>query len=922
MTVPKLRIFISSPGDVAPERDRAEAVIKGVSATLDGITLEAVRWEGRPYSALSTFQTQIDKPSACDLVVSIFWKRLGTELPPEFNRADGTARTGTEFEFEEAMGAAKGREPPVPDILVFKKTAAITYTEERVDQERAEKRALDAFWSRWFRSAEGHFLAAFDSFTTPDQFARVFERALRGWIDERFRRTDWDIATQGSPFRGLETFDEAHGAVFFGRRRAVEQARAQMLATAERGFPALFLMGASGVGKSSLARAGLLPRLMRPLGAAPMMDQFRRAETLPGLWEGKPARGLARALFAAIPEIAQGDYRDAAALERLFETAPDMADTPIVAALDRWAAALQEAEQADAPPRTGAILLIDQLEQSFALPTEARALTARLLTRLAQTGRVWLVLTLRSDLYGSLQGDAPLFALKAQGATFDVLPPSPADIREMIEGPARAAGLTYQSVGGVSLAEALERDAGKEPGALPLLQFALKELFAKRTNEGLMTLEVYDKLGGVAGALAVTADAAIAAEPAEVQGALREVLGQLAHVDLAAKEVKDIARPIPQAAFPPGSPARRLADVLVAQRLILADGGADGATLRVAHENLFEKWPAAKTLLAADRQARDLRSQLERQAKAWGAAEAGKAKRDLLLERAALANAVQLRKDRPDLVERAVDAFIQASERAAQFRGRMILGGAAALVALFAGIAAYAWQQNSLAQYNLQTAINTANSLLFDVSGKLDPQRAVVTPELKAELEAKIRALIAELSKGQTLSSGGERTRMVSLNQEGETYQLRGDLENARKNFETALEIARRLAKSFGTPESLRDVSVSLNNVARIDQAQGDLKSARTGFAEMLEITRQLAKSLGTQESLRDLSYSLQFVATIDQAQGDLKSARTGFAESLGIRRQLAKSLGTPQSLRDVSASLDAIARIDQAQGDLKSART
>ena len=135
---------------------------------------------------------------------------------------------------------------------------------------------------------------------------------------------------------------------------------------------------------------------------------------------------------------------------------------------------------------------------------------------------------------------------------------------------------------------------------------------------------------------------------------MREVLGQLAHVDLAAKEVKDIARPIPQAAFPPGSPARRLADVLVAQRLILADGGADGATLRVAHENLFEKWPAAKTLLAADRQARDLRSQLERQAKAWGAAEAGKAKRDLLLERAALANAVQLRKDRPDLVERAV----------------------------------------------------------------------------------------------------------------------------------------------------------------------------------------------------------------------------------------------------------------------------
>lgn len=916
-----LRIFISSPGDVAPERDRAEAVIKGVSATLDGITLEAVRWEGRPYSALSTFQTQIDKPSACDLVVSIFWKRLGTELPPEFNRADGTARTGTEFEFEEAMGAAKGREPPVPDILVFKKTAAITYTDERVDQERAEKRALDAFWSRWFRSAEGHFLAAFDSFTTPDQFARVFERALHGWIKERFRRTDWDIATQGSPFRGLETFDEAHGAVFFGRRRAVEQARAQMLATAERGFPALFLMGASGVGKSSLARAGLLPRLMRPLGAAPMMDQFRRAETLPGLWEGKPARGLARALFAAIPEIAQGDYRDAAALERLFETAPDMADTPIMAALDRWAAALQEAEQADTPPRTGTILLIDQLEQSFALPTEARDLTARLLTRLAQTGRVWLVLTLRSDLYGSLQGDAPLFALKAQGATFDVLPPSPADIREMIEGPARAAGLTYQSVGGRSLAEALERDAGQEPGALPLLQFALRELYAARTADGQMTLATYDRLGGVAGALAVTADSALAAEPQEVQAALREVLGQLAHVDLAAKEVKDVARPIPNDVFAPETPARRLADMMVEKRLILADGGGgEGrqATLRIAHENLFVKWPAAEKILRDDRQARDLRSRLDRQAKDWAAAKGIKAKRDLLLLGAALGNALQLREKRPDLLAPETTHLIVASERAAQFRGRIIIGGTAALALLFAGIAAFAWmqareaqRQSTLAKGNLDKAIATANELLFEVVRRLDPNTPSVPPNLRDDLEKRIQGLINDLSEGQQLDAAALRTKWVSLYSQGENLLKTRQFTLARQYCAAALENARHLAKTLNTPDALRDLSISLDCVAAIDQEEYKFQSARAGFAESLEIRRRLAQTLATPEAKDDLVISLVRLSELAMAEGKPGDVCPLMAEARPLAEANLKLLGTPQA----KEAMDEVTKLTKLAG-------
>ena len=76
-------------------------------------------WPDGYYTADAGFQPQIEKPSACDIVVCVLWSRLGSELPAEFNRPDGTTRTGTEYEFEEALEAALQHQ--TPDILVYKK---------------------------------------------------------------------------------------------------------------------------------------------------------------------------------------------------------------------------------------------------------------------------------------------------------------------------------------------------------------------------------------------------------------------------------------------------------------------------------------------------------------------------------------------------------------------------------------------------------------------------------------------------------------------------------------------------------------------------------------------------------------------------------------------------------------------------------
>jgi hypothetical protein len=122
--VPKVTIFVSSPGDVAPERGRVQAVAAKLNQQYEGLVrFETVLWEEQFYKADRTFQAQILEPAGCDVVVSIFWTRIGTELPADFARmASGRPyASGTVYELLTALEASKAK--GVPDVYVFRKGA-------------------------------------------------------------------------------------------------------------------------------------------------------------------------------------------------------------------------------------------------------------------------------------------------------------------------------------------------------------------------------------------------------------------------------------------------------------------------------------------------------------------------------------------------------------------------------------------------------------------------------------------------------------------------------------------------------------------------------------------------------------------------------------------------------------------------------
>src|SRR5581483_11196297 len=119
-----VKVFVSSPIDVAPERGRVQAVAAKLNRDFAGLVcFETVLWEERFYKADRSFQPQIPEAVVCDIVVSVFWTRLGTELPADFpHMPDGKPYpSGTAYELLTALGASKSK--GVPDVYVFRKTA-------------------------------------------------------------------------------------------------------------------------------------------------------------------------------------------------------------------------------------------------------------------------------------------------------------------------------------------------------------------------------------------------------------------------------------------------------------------------------------------------------------------------------------------------------------------------------------------------------------------------------------------------------------------------------------------------------------------------------------------------------------------------------------------------------------------------------
>jgi DNA-binding response OmpR family regulator len=182
----KLRIFVSSPGDVDEERQVVQRVIQDLALEFGGqVSLEPFFWEAEPLLATETFQSQIVRPADCQIFICILWSRLGTRLPPNITRSDGSRYdSGTQYEFESAVEGF--RRSGYPKILVYRKTAELTVSltdREELLYRLGQKEALDRFVRQWFQAPEEEgFVAAFHGFEHPGELRERMAIHLRKLI--------------------------------------------------------------------------------------------------------------------------------------------------------------------------------------------------------------------------------------------------------------------------------------------------------------------------------------------------------------------------------------------------------------------------------------------------------------------------------------------------------------------------------------------------------------------------------------------------------------------------------------------------------------------------------------------------------------------------------------------------------------------
>jgi WD40 repeat protein len=390
------------------------------------------------------------------------------------------------------------------------------------------------------------------------------------------------------PYRGLEIFEDEHAHMYFGR----EAASARLVQRLQE-VPFVAVIGVSGSGKSSLVRAGL----RRALDEAPVpgLADLPRCVVRPGTL---PALDLALGL-AAVPGI--GPEALGAAIKVPVEalaTGADSSGKVATAVASLTAGAL--AEKVRAVGRRGLVLIVDQFERLF---TECRDTDARgaFIEALLGTASedIHVVITLRADFYGLALGHAGL-GPAVEAGQLTLLPMNEEELLRAIEEPARRLGRTYEA----GLARRIAGDVAGRPGDLPLLQFALTELWERDADGGILTAATYDALGfpddqgrplpGVQGAIVRRAEELWRELSDQDKSAVRRVFLSLVALSGGA-EAEELPVATSRRALlaeldePAREFARRLAGPDV--RLLTTGREATGEpTVEVAHDALVRAW--------------------------------------------------------------------------------------------------------------------------------------------------------------------------------------------------------------------------------------------------------------------------------------------------------------------------------------------